>query len=303
MTLWKKRTPREQRSSSVARDLSDRPSDAEIEALLGADVNNASLNFDGLIFAYLEGELSAAHRQRVEQRLLTDSTLRARTERLTPIWSDFPDLDRAGRAEAMLVWQTLDAHIELERQGIEIPSPYRRPPYGDRGARRPCPDLPVDPREFVEFVGAELGTDAAAKLVEHALNWVFHTGKPDRWIVEVWHARQRGDLSPAVAHYLITRFAVSAVLEGAKADPVLSRLTAQKRRIEREHGLGENEHWDEGEGTPEWQEVDDEWSDRFARLFTDVFLRIGDRDIAETCVADEWLYTSGEAQIFGDQSG
>src|SRR5690349_9621782 len=135
------------------------------------------------------------------------------------------DRDWSEADVAELVFACLEAESSpAERKRIEDLLPV---------AGHPWPAMPLDPKDFVEFVAAELGTDAAKVLVGHAFEIAFQTGEPERWIVEVWHARQRGDISRAVAHFLITRFAVSTVLQVAVTDPVFSNLTAQKHRIER----------------------------------------------------------------------
>src|SRR5947207_9005782 len=111
-----------------------------------------------------------------------------------------------------------------------------------RIARRPSPAEPLDPKNFVQRLAAELGTDSANQLVLHVFRIVESTGKPDRWIFEVRRARQRDAISPALAHFLIYKLAESAMTQLSTSHPVLSRLDAQIELIEREHGLEEDEY-------------------------------------------------------------
>jgi hypothetical protein len=82
---------------------------------------------------------------------------------------------------------------------------------------------------------------------------------------------------------------------------VLSRLSAEIVRLEREHGLEEDEHWTLKDGPPEWQALFDEWRAAFRELVMDMLLRNGQREIADPYAAgDGRLYWLGRALVFGD---
>lgn len=82
--------------------------------------------------------------------------------------------------------------------------------------------------------------------------------------------------------------------------PVLSRIGAELERIEREHGLPEGEYWHVHEGPPDWQALNREWDAVYDELLIDIFLRNGEREMAEACAAGEQspLYDEGRALIF-----
>ena len=80
-----------------------------------------------------------------------------------------------------------------------------------RISRRPSPTPPLEPAAFVRRLAAEVGADRGKRLVKRAIAIVEATGRPNRWIFEVRRARERGSISPAVARFLIFKFAESAM--------------------------------------------------------------------------------------------
>ena len=172
---------------------------------------------------------------------------------------------------------------------------------GRRTARRPSPPKPLDPKDFVQRVAAELGTEPAKRLVGTAFKIVERSGQPNRWIFEVKRARERGVINLALAHFLIFKFAESAMMQLVDRDPLLSSLNGQLERIEREHGLTEDEAWNVNEGPPEWQALNREWDTRYDEILLDIFLRNGELEIAETYAADdETVFEEGRAMVFGE---
>jgi hypothetical protein len=188
---------------------------------------------------------------------------------------------------------------KLERQGIDVESLLKRRAHNSTIALL-LPRSPVDPRNVVDFLAAELGTDSAEILVDYVFDIVEDTGDPDRWISEVGRARDRGALSPPVAHFLIDNIAEWATSHLSTMHPVLSGLNAQIKRIEREHGLQEGECWHVNEGPPEWQALCDEWKTVSEELLIDILVRNGEREVAEAHVdGHEGQYMLGRAEIFG----
>jgi hypothetical protein len=278
------------------------PADGEIGDSLGSNSKEANLDFDGIIFAYLEDDLSAEERELVEERLRTDPKFRARTDVVATICSLVPKGDLGGRARAVIGWKKLEARAELEKHGIPLSPLGTRRPHARRTASRPWPAMPLAPEDFVEFLRTELGTDSASDLADYVFDIVEETGKADRWICEVGQARDHGAISPAVAHFLICKFAELATMHSTRDRPsVLSRLSAEIVRLEREHGLEEDEHWTLKDGPPEWQALFDEWRAAFRELVMDMLLRNGQREIADPYAAgDGRLYWLGRALVFGD---
>ena len=170
-----------------------------------------------------------------------------------------------------------------------------------RTAQRSSPAKPLDPKDFVQRLAAGLGTDSVKPLVKHVFRIVENSGQPNRWIFEVKRARERGALSPEVAHFLIYKLAETAMTPLTVTHPVLSRLDAKIERIEREHGLEEGEYWHVHEGPPEWQALDHESGAVFDELLMDILPTQWQREIAEAHAAgDEGVFMAGRALVFGE---
>ncbi|MFL5612984.1 MAG: hypothetical protein ACJ796_04915 [Gemmatimonadaceae bacterium] len=193
-----------------------------------------------------------------------------------------------------------DPQIDLERQGVDVESFLERRARQVATALLWSPTPPLEPSDFVNFLASEVGTDSAHILVDHVLFIVQETGEPDRWISELGRARDRGDLSPSVAHFLIYRLGEFAMQHLSSTHPVLSELNTQIRRIEREHGLTEDEFWHVNEGPPEWQALCEEYETVSDELVMDIFLRNGEREVAEAyATGDGRQFALGRAQIIG----
>jgi hypothetical protein len=112
--------------SRAGRDRSMAPYDPEVDAEVRAELSEPDHADYALITDYLADELSAADRERVEERLRTDAAFRALAEPLIMVWSQPRAIDReptpADRMEAERAWKKLAARIELEEQRIHSPA-------------------------------------------------------------------------------------------------------------------------------------------------------------------------------------
>lgn len=161
--------------------------------------------------------------------------------------------------------------------------------------------MPPEPRDLVEFIAAELGSEPAKGLVRYVFNVVERTGQPDAWIREVSSARTRGTLSPSVANFLIYQLAEWATVPLSGTHPLLSQLEARMEAIEREHGLKKGEYFLLNEAPVEWRAVNRVWEAVVDELMTEIFLRNGEREIAEAYAAtQQGLYEEGRVLLFGD---
>lgn len=294
MSFWEKRGSQDPSDSITAPDLPFVPSDAVIEAWLGAESNGPDLPFDGLMTLYRAGELSAAQRRRVEERLDRDPEFRARAELLTTIRSIPPHEDLTEVEHTMAQFL---ARLELEKQGIRLPSSYARRRYPRHNTRLGLPAAPIEPADFVTRLVAQWGTDSAKELVMQALGIVENTGNPDCWIAEVAGARKRGVISPAVAQFLIWQLAEAAIMHLAMQSPLLAWLTAKMERIERRHGVVKARYWHVRGGPAEWSELYNLWEATYNKELMNILLRNGERAIAESLVTHEMI-REGRDMIF-----
>jgi hypothetical protein len=100
------------------------PYDPKLEAEALAKLSDPDFAEDQLILDYLVGELSPDDRERVQDRMRTDSEFRARAESLMMIWN-FPLPGEISRKPSLVrhevakrTWEKLRERIELEEQGI-----------------------------------------------------------------------------------------------------------------------------------------------------------------------------------------
>lgn len=298
MTPWRKNDSRGPGGFRGARNLPTGVSDVDLGSEVRGKIDDYYDEYV-LIRNYVSGHLSAVDREDVEKRLSTDSRLRALAEPFLALSNLAVEGDASEQFYAGLTLSKFLGWIDRYRRPLN-PQWWYRHPLPRRIAGHPWPAMPLDPADFVQFLETESGTDSAVALVDLAFNIVSDTGKPDCWIAEVARGRDRGAISTAVAHFLICEFAEWAMMQLAATHPVLSQLQAQITRIEREHGLEQGEYWHVNEGPPEWQALSEEREAAFQETLREVFLRNGQREIAEAHAAhDERLYKIGKAQIYG----
>jgi len=170
-----------------------------------------------------------------------------------------------------------------------------------RRTRRPS-SAPMGPSAFARRLPGEVGTERGKRFVREALLVVDATGKADGWIREVQRARDAGALSPAVARFLIFKFAEATISALIGIDRRLASITSQLRRIEQEHGLEEGEYWYVDEGPPEWQALNREFDRVTDEIMTETFLRHGELELAANPQAEgDELYSEGAALVFPPQ--
>jgi hypothetical protein len=294
MSFSEKRDSHDPTDAITAPGLPFVPSDAVIEAWLGAKSNGPDLPFDGLMTLYRAGELSAVQRRRVEERLETDPEFRARAELLTTIWSIPPQEDLTEVEHTMAHFL---ARLELEKQGINVPSLYPRRRYPRRNSRRGLPAAPIDPADFMTRLVAQWGTDAAKVLVMQALGTVENTGNPDCWIAEVARARKLGVISPAVAQFLIWQLAEAAIMHWAMQSADVALLTAKLERIEQRHSAAKAKYWHVRGGPAEWSKLYNLWEAAYNLELRNILLRNGERAIAESLVSEDMLHVGWKTTI------
>jgi hypothetical protein len=287
--------------TSVAPDLCQTATDAEIEAWLGAESNEDGA-FNRLMIAYHYGDLSKEHRLRIEERIRTEPEFRAKAEQLTEIFTlSEKEPDAAACAEGERSWRKAKVRMKLEEQGVNVQSLSKRWPHPRRIALRPWPAVPLEPKDFVRRLAAALGSDSAKWLVMNALRMVEETEKVDRWILAIRRARHRGTLSPAVAHFLIWELTQSAMMQWNTSGPLLSRLSAELQQRQHEFEHKDGEYWELWEGPPEWQTLYDKWEETFCMLFMSILLWNGESEILQAYLFGEGsrLYRDGRNLIFG----
>lgn len=172
---------------------------------------------------------------------------------------------------------------------------YNRPARPRRMFRSPS-----NPKDFVRRLIPNLGSLAGMVLVDQVIDIVKESGTPDRWILEVAGARDRGDLGPAVAHFLIEKLADSAATALVVSHPVLSKLTEVFVVLTHDPERPDGEHWDVEEWPLEWRALLEKWVTVFDELVREILLRNGECEIADAnACGDRELYEVGRLMVFG----
>lgn len=157
----------------------------------------------------------------------------------------------------------------------------------------------MGPSAFARRLPGEVGTERGKRLVRQALSTVEITGKPDGWIREVQRARDVGAISAAIARFLIFKFAESTITALIDSHPRLAAISKQVERIEREHGLEEDEYWYVHEGPPEWQALNQEFDRVVDEIMAETFRRNGELELAANAgVEGDPLFREGGSLLF-----
>jgi len=197
--------------------------------------------------------------------------------------------------------EKLRAGRELAKQHIHVSPTYRRRPSSRCRAHVVSPTEPSSPVELVEVVTQWLGAPFAAELVRLGLSIVERTGDPAPWIVEIARARDCGDISRAVAHFLIQGFARSALTKLATTHPLLSRISRRLAVMERLDGIDKRDRWASSRGSVTYKALCEEWRAKHDWLGMDILVRHGEYEIAEAYTSDaDHLYLLGYLSILGD---
>jgi hypothetical protein len=265
-----------------------------------------------LLMLYREGDLSREHRQRVEERLSTDPKFLSRLERIDREYyfeeadsgdpSSFEEADSGDPCSAEGRWAIICALTELYGQDIQVPVAgrvQRRDGIPPRYARRLSRAMPLDAGDFLRQLLDDLGLRSGIDLVDHAFRVVAATGESDHWIREVGRARDRGTINAAVACFLIREFAESAIRRLSVAHPVLSKLSAQIERIEREHDADELLAWANHAGPPEWESLCEQWDVTHDELLTLILKRNEEYEVLHALLRAEPTFLEGRRQIYG----
>lgn len=101
--------------------------------------------------------------------------------------------------------------------------------------------------------------------------------------------RDDGTLPEALAFsqlaHALTWLAESRVMASYR-DGELARLSERIKAIERAHGLGPKEFWANGDGPPEWQNLNDQYSRIVVEITAEFMRQHGEVEMAEIMLAD-----------------
>lgn len=171
-----------------------------------------------------------------------------------------------------------------------------------RAFRRVHEEPELDPATFTRRLAGKIGTDYARVLTRVAFTLVESSGEPEPWVREARRARDAGEITPEIAHFLIWKFVESAMLRVVDADPELRIYSARMEAAERAEGLDELESFYVGEGPPEWEEARLAWEDAFDTRHAALLRASGEAAMADRVLRKELsdpAFEAGRAAIFG----
>ena len=158
---------------------------------------------------------------------------------------------------------------------------------------------PLDAETFARRMVLKIGTDYGAQLFDRAMDIIGSTGDAEPWIRAVQRIRDAGEISSAAAYFLMFKFAEQLPTTAMETDPTLRDITARIRDIEHAHGLGEDESWFAEEGPPEWQDLQKQWSARVNALTSELFARVGEKELAEADYGEvDPQFVAGRKELF-----
>ncbi len=96
----------------------------------------------------------------------------------------------------------------------------------------------------------------------------------------------RGIISVDASVYFTERFLECVSFHASNTDAELVRLSAEMRRIEKEHGLSEDDFWAIDEAPPEWRVLSNAWDQRDDAIQIAALRALGHDDIADLMESD-----------------
>jgi hypothetical protein len=104
---------------------------------------------------------------------------------------------------------------------------------------------------------------------------------PDPWISAARSLAERGQISADTVIYFVEIFLECVTRQASGCDPEMLRLYDEMHRVERAHGLGEDESWLTREAPAEWLELNEAWDRRNDAIRVATLRDLGHGDIAD----------------------
>ncbi len=106
------------------------------------------------------------------------------------------------------------------------------------------------------------------------------------WIAAARSLEARGIISFDAAVHFAERFLECISFRSSSTDAEKVRLSEGMQRIEKEHGLTEEEYWTLDEAPPEWLALSEAWDRRDDVIQIEVLRELGHDDIADLLAKD-----------------
>jgi len=123
--------------------------------------------------------------------------------------------------------------------------------------------------------------ERALRMMSRIRNDLDASPDPAPWLAAARTLSERLIISEHSWYYLAELLTECLVYKGSSEDPELVRLYAEMERIEREHGLAEDEYWHIHEAPAEWRALEAAWNQRADAIVNAYLREWGHADVAE----------------------
>ena len=157
---------------------------------------------------------------------------------------------------------------------------------------------------------ARLQSLVAERAVARSLRILFRIRKeldgspePGPWLAAARSLEARGVISADAVVYFAEIFLECVTLQATGSDPELLHLHDEMERVERAHGLREDEYWHLDEAPAEWNALNEAWERRDRAIRVATLHGLGHDDIAELLERNpgefEARCTAGHLDVWG----
>jgi hypothetical protein len=151
-----------------------------------------------------------------------------------------------------------------------------------RRNRRPSPTTDQRPPEArLEGLVREPNPERARRMLKRVRDDLDAAPEPGPWIAGARTLNERLIISDDTLYYLVELFSECLVYEGSRSDSELVRIGDEMEKIERDHGLGEDDYWRIDEAPAEWRSLNDAWERRADEIVDSRLRELGHADIAD----------------------
>jgi hypothetical protein len=160
------------------------------------------------------------------------------------------------------------------------------------------------PLARLESFVAETARERKSRMMRRIVIELDESAEPGPWIAAARSLEARAIISfDAVVHFT-EKFLESVSFRSSTSDAEMVRLSDEMERIERSHGLTEDEHWTLDQAPPEWLVLSEAWDRRNDAIKIATLRALGHDDLADLLAKDprefEGAGAVGYHELWGD---